>query len=60
MRVLGIAIVVALGMALATLHMLEPLVSRFVFQPTRGVDLRPETLGIEAEDIAKLVQEGVV
>ncbi len=59
MRALGIAIVVALGMALATPHMFEPLVSRLVFQPTRGVDLRPEALGIEAEDVALQSGDGV-
>ena len=59
MRALGFGVIVALGVALATTHMLEPLVSRLVFQPTPGADLSPEALGIEAEALTLRSDDGV-
>jgi fermentation-respiration switch protein FrsA (DUF1100 family) len=55
---LGVAIAVALGVVLAARPMLDPLLSRLVFQPTPGVDLRPEALGIHAEEVSLRAADG--
>lgn len=53
----------SLGFALAAVVLAIPvwgrLVDRVVFQPTPGVDLRPDELGIEAEDVWLDAEDGV-
>ena len=54
------ACVAALGAAFtAVVFMLEPLVDRVLFQPSPGVDIRPESLGIDAEDLWLESADGV-
>jgi pimeloyl-ACP methyl ester carboxylesterase len=49
----------ALAIALGTPFMFEPLVDRILFQPSPGVDLHPRSLGIEAQELELLADDGV-
>jgi fermentation-respiration switch protein FrsA (DUF1100 family) len=51
--------IVALGLITTTLSMLEPLVDRILFQPSPGVDIRPESLGIDARELRLTSEDGV-
>jgi fermentation-respiration switch protein FrsA (DUF1100 family) len=48
-----------LALALATPVMLENLLDRILFQPSPGVDLRPESLGIDAQELRLHSEDGV-
>ena len=49
----------ALAILLAAPSMLASLADRILFQPSPGVDLRPEALGIEASELTLLAEDGV-
>jgi hypothetical protein len=58
MRRLGAPLVLALGVAAAPVTA-SWLLERTVFQPTRGVDLRPEEVGVEGEEVFLRAEDGV-
>lgn len=54
-----VAAIVALGLITTTLLMLEPLIDRILFQPSPGIDIRPESLGIDASELRLSSEDGV-
>ncbi len=58
MRTRGATAVAALALLLS-LGMWNSFVDRMIFHPTRGADLRPEDLGIEAESVWLVTEDGV-
>ncbi len=60
MLVVVIGCLIAIGISYAMLNSLvDALVEGVVFQPTPGVDLSPEELGIDAEDVYLTADDGV-
>jgi pimeloyl-ACP methyl ester carboxylesterase len=57
-RMVGTIALSFLGLGLALL-MLSRLIDRVIFQPTPGVDLRPEDLGVDGEEVFLPAEDGV-
>ena len=57
-RAVGGTALFLLGLGLA-LVMLNRLIDRVIFQPTPGVDLQPEALGVDGEEVFLSTEDGV-
>jgi fermentation-respiration switch protein FrsA (DUF1100 family) len=58
MRRSSVAVAVAIALLLAV-GMWNRLIERLIFFPTRGVDLRPEQLGVEGQELFLTTEDGV-
>ena len=62
MRTAGVVATVGLGVVLAfplTGLMWNRLIERVIFQPSPGIDIRPEQLGLEGEEVFLSTEDGV-